>query len=436
MRALLVFVLVCASSGASAQVGLGETWQLRLRYGLAWRAGTQGETTPPDLSYQGLTPNDLQAEGWAWYRYFGGTLSVQREAFSLFDSSSGDKVTGGAMLRGRVGLTARFPIGPLRLEPVLGYSFDQLPSFASALSFSTATRHAGFAAARVLLNVGPVTIEGRFALPLISTTTAPAETIKASSSGFSAGGGVRAQLFHTGQLHWGLMLDAAYVSDFFSATRADGTVVPARQSVVRGGLSIDLQWRQPAPVVAALPIEVVPVEVVPEKTVEVPKVGSVAVTVLEGDTKQPLANVSLEVGATKVQTDASGVATVSGLKPGPVSIVARLEKYQRAEEAASVLAGQTAAITVMLVPEKQRVPASITGLVRSTRGGRPIAAELSLRQTKISTRANDKGAFSFRVEAGTYTVKITAPGFRPQTKELTVTDGDQAILNIDLYPAK
>jgi hypothetical protein len=72
--------------------------------------------------------------------------------------------------------------------------------------------------------------------------------------------------------------------------------------------------------------------------------------------------------------------------------------------------------------------------VRSTKGGTPIPADLELPQAKIKTKADAKGQFSFRVDGGTYTVKISAPGYITQTKDVTVKDGDQAIFNVDLYP--
>jgi hypothetical protein len=122
------------------------------------------------------------------------------------------------------------------------------------------------------------------------------------------------------------------------------------------------------------------------------------------------------------------------LKPGPVAMSLELSGYQKGEEAASVVAGKTSEVSVVLTPEKKRVPATITGLVRSTKGGAPISADLEVPQMKLKTRADAKGAFSFRLEGGTYTVKISAPGYVTQSKDVTVKDGDQAIFNVDLYP--
>ena len=97
-------------------------------------------------------------------------------------------------------------------------------------------------------------------------------------------------------------------------------------------------------------------------------------------------------------------------------------------------AGKEAEVTVKMAEVKKRVPATITGLVRSTAGGKPVAADLELPRARLKTRANAQGSFTFRLDGGTYTVNISAPGYRAQSKVVTVKDGDQAIFNVDLYP--
>ena len=87
-----------------------------------------------------------------------------------------------------------------------------------------------------------------------------------------------------------------------------------------------------------------------------------------------------------------------------------------------------------LVPEKKRVPATLSGQVRSARGGKPVVAQLEVRELKQTISADDAGAFSVQIPGGKYTVRISAPGFVTQTKSVTVRDGDQAIFNVDLAP--
>ncbi len=393
----------------------------------------------------------------------------------------------------------------MRLEPYVGYSFNQIPTFANSAmpTFNNATRHAILLAARVLVDVGPVEVEARGELPLSIATSVPGAP-NGASQGYAVGGGVRIQLFNVSKAHFGALLDAQYLSDVVYGSNPENTtnkdVLLAHQSVFRGGISIDLQYKEEArvstlggvlvkvfdvdtggPIVGAdvtlstngqdrklspepdgvlaarelqpgqftlkasaggyLPFESsgsittgvdTPIELKLKK--EPPKVGALAINVKELDTNKPLANVNITLGEITAKTNANGVAKVENLNPGPVALNLTLEGYQKGEEAASVVAGKTSDVSVVLVPEKKRVPATIKGLVRNARGGAAIAADLELPQAKIKTKANDKGEFTFRVEGGTYTVKISAPGYITQSKDVSVKDGDQAIFNVDLYP--
>ena len=493
-------------AAATASKPIGEAWALRLRYGIAFRRGAQ-QDIGPDLTYSGVTPNDLAVLGWAWLGYAGLHLQAQREAFTLYDATGA--VTSGGLVRFGAQLAGRLPLGPLRIEPYAGYALHQLPAFrgpqgdgSSVMpAFGAATRHAVLLAMRLLVELGRIGVELRGELPIALATSTPG-AVRSVTNGFSAGGGVRVQVINAGKLHIGAMIDGAYVVDNLAGKDAAGDdVVASQQRIVRAGVGLDVQWRDPvtggpttggvivrvldvesgAPLAGAdvsitaggeerplspdgsgalalrelppgpftvrasadgyLPFESAgrvtpgvdtPIDVKLQK--EAPKVGGLIVTVKELDTGKPLAGVSVALPGVTSKTDAQGNVTFEGLKPGPVGLSLSLEGYQPGEEAAAVVAGKSTAVTVTLVPAKKRVPAIITGLVRSTKGGRPIAADLEIPQAKAKIRADEKGAFSFTVDGGTYTVKISAPGYLTQTKDVTVKDGDRAIFNVDLYP--
>jgi hypothetical protein len=76
----------------------------------------------------------------------------------------------------------------------------------------------------------------------------------------------------------------------------------------------------------------------------------------------------------------------------------------------------------------------VRGQVRSARGGKPVRAQLEIRESKQAISADETGAFSVQLPGGKYTVRIAAPGFITQTKTVIVRDGDQAIFNVDLSP--
>lgn len=474
-----------------------ELFELRLRYGVAWRTGSQTDASGPGLGYDGLTPNDPGLQAWVW-PLFGGllgfTAGVSREGFALYDRATSARVTGGGLVRAQGAATARFRLGPVRLEPIVGYALNQVADFgdSAAPAFRAGTRHGLLLAARGLLDLGPVTLEGRFDYPLALAANDGAGA-RATSSGYQAGGGVRVALLRTGTALWGLMLDAAYSTD-----RLTGGV-DASQQHVRGGLSVDLQWKEEersAPVFAAAKVRVVlDADGAPAPTATVtvegaadalvldetgaarldpltpgpvtvrarlpgyddtsatatatagdevalelrlrktpPKLGSLVVTVIDKATGAALAGAQVALNGVTVATNATGLARFADLSPGAITIELSAAGFTPLSEAATILPGVEATVSSALVSVKRREPATVSGFVRSGRGGAPVKANLSIPQANLKAKADDKGSFAFRLAGGTYTVTISARGFTTQTKQVTVKDGDQAIFNVDLQP--
>lgn len=475
-----------------------ELFEIRARYGIAWRTGNQRDTTGPGLGYAGLTPNDPSLQAWVWPLFdglLGFTAGVGREGFALFDRTTGQRVTGGGLFRAQGAATARFRLGPVRLEPVVGYSLSQLADFGDSATptFRAATRHGLLLAARGLVDLGPVTIEGRFEYPL-ALGARDGGGATATSTGYWAGGGVRVALLRTGTALWGLMLEGAYSTDRVTSG------IDSTQSHIRGGLAVDLQWKEDekAPSLGALKVSVLldedgapatkaavvvqsasgerappldatgsaqltdltPGNVTVRATLDgydaaeatagvtagaespvvlrlkkqLPKVGTLVVTVIDKATKAALAGATVTVGGKALTTDAKGMATFTELTPGAVNVELAASGFTPKTEAATILPGLTATVSTELVSAKQRDPATVSGFVRSARGGAPVTANLSIPEARIKAKADAQGAFVFRLNGGTYTVTISAKGFATQTKQVTVKDGDQAIFNVDLQP--
>jgi hypothetical protein len=167
---------------------------------------------------------------------------------------------------------------------------------------------------------------------------------------------------------------------------------------------------------------------------EPPKVGALSVKVLDKETGAPVVGAKLKVRDRDFVTGPSGVVAVPDLPPGPVQLKVTAAGFHPGQEVAAVVAAQSSVVTFVMVREAKRIPATIIGRVRSTEGGKPVVAELELPQAKIRTRAAADGTFTFEVVGGVYTVNISAPGYRSQSKSVTVKDGDQAIFNVDLHP--
>jgi hypothetical protein len=484
---------------APARASTLELFQIRARYGFAYRNGSQGDQGP-GLSYDGVTFNDLGLSASVYFiDYVGLTAAFSREAYSLLDATQ-TVVTSGALYRFRAGPVGRFAIGPVRLEPYVAYALDTLPIYGDTLApaFSPVTRHGLLLAARVNVALGPVDVQGKFEVPVALAVVDPAGRVT-NAQGLTAGGSVRVQILRTGHLWWGLAIDGEYVRDIVYGP-ATAVTYSSKQELGRFGLSVDVKWQDPpieppkfgnvavsltdaesgAPLAGEVTLEVgggaqklaadaqgqasaqgvLPGPVVARAAVggyepaeaqgevkagyktplslklkkEAPKVGGAVVTVTERDSKTPLADADVTVGDKVVKTDEKGMAKFEGLAPGAVAIAVKHAGHQPGSEAASVVAGKTAEVAVVMTPEKQKVPATLSGIVRSTEGGKKIPAQLSIVELKLKVQAGADGTFSVKVPAGTYSITISSAGFASQTKSVVVKDGDQAIFNVDLHP--
>jgi hypothetical protein len=490
---LLLALTLSASSTASAQAE-PEHASVRLRYGLAFRQGTQ--EARPSVTYGGVTPNDLSLGVTAFgERWWGGWLSVQREGFSL---SRGDsRITGGGLLRASVGPAARFTLGPVRTELGVGYGFAQLPAFQGTPQLSPVARHAALVSGRVLLPLPwDLRAEARGEVPL---------ALGSSSSGFALGGALLVPLVRRDEWNGALVLDYQYVSD--ALTVSEGA--RSRQSINRVGLAFEIAYggearRTLAEVLlrprtgellltvvdaesgAALPgAEVVltaaegeaqaprtadeqgrltgvvlpPGEVLARVsaggylpaegrvTLEAggraelvvraspePREGTVIVTVTDARGGTPLAGATVIAGSTRVPTDEAGVARLQGVAAGPLEVKISAEGFRIAQEAVVVVAGTETPLAVPLVSARQGLPATLSGQVRSVRQGRPLQALLTIPEAKLRKRTDERGTFQVQLKQGRYRLVFSAPGHLTQTKVVTVHDGEQAIFNVDLFP--
>ncbi|WP_235686026.1 carboxypeptidase regulatory-like domain-containing protein [Corallococcus silvisoli] len=165
-----------------------------------------------------------------------------------------------------------------------------------------------------------------------------------------------------------------------------------------------------------------------------PPTGSLKVKVVQGKGGTPLPDVRVVSGSIQLRTDMVGVVLLDGLAPGPVVIAVSAPGFRAAEEAAVVVAGQASELVVVLSQEHKGELATLVGQVRSARSGQPLVATVTIPQAKVRTRTDKGGGFTARVRGGTYRITLSAPRHVTQTKMVTVRDGEQAILNVDLFP--
>lgn len=165
-----------------------------------------------------------------------------------------------------------------------------------------------------------------------------------------------------------------------------------------------------------------------------PKVGGLNLALLDKKSGQPVANARVKVGDAEYIANAAGTLVLVELPLGPTPVTVAAQGYVAADEVVQVIAGKSSDVEIALVRQEQKVLANITGKVRNVRGGGPVPALLEIPEVKIRKQASRDGTFAFNLPGGTYNVVITAPGFIPQTKAVSVKDGDQAIFNVDLHP--
>ncbi|RKH59364.1 carboxypeptidase regulatory-like domain-containing protein [Corallococcus aberystwythensis] len=167
-----------------------------------------------------------------------------------------------------------------------------------------------------------------------------------------------------------------------------------------------------------------------------PLTGSLKVKVVQGKNGVPVPDVQVVSGTAQPRTNKAGEVLLEGLAPGPVAVAVSAPGFRATEEAAVVVAGQTSELVVVLSLDRKGELATLVGQVRSARNGQPLVATVSIPQAKVRTRTDKSGAFTARVRGGTYRITLSAAGHVTQTKVVTVREGEQAILNVDLFPRR
>jgi carboxypeptidase family protein len=165
-----------------------------------------------------------------------------------------------------------------------------------------------------------------------------------------------------------------------------------------------------------------------------PHVGTLRVSVVDARSGQPLPGATVVVGTTELVTDAAGTAHVEGLAPGPLEVKITAEGFRGTQEVVSIAAGVEAELPVSLAFGRQGALATLSGQVRSVRQGKPLKALLVIPEAKLRRRTDVRGTFQVQLKQGRYRLIFSAPGHLPQTKVVTVHDGEQAIFNVDLFP--
>ncbi len=91
-------------------------------------------------------------------------------------------------------------------------------------------------------------------------------------------------------------------------------------------------------------------------------------------------------------------------------------------------------LTILFLPLQAHAAGGLNGSVTDKTDGEPIiGASVMLENTTLGAASDFDGNYAIQnIPAGTYNLKITGVGYAPQTKSVTIADGQTATLNLQL----
>lgn len=132
-------------------------------------------------------------------------------------------------------------------------------------------------------------------------------------------------------------------------------------------------------------------------------------------------------------TDAQGAFSFTEVLPGEINIVIEREGFKLVERTVTLAGGATVDVSgdeaVRLEPLTP--VGSLRGLIRSF-DGRGLRATIRVEPIGIELQSSDDGTFEMDVPPGSYTVRVTAAGFRSQERSVQVEANGVTVLNADL----
>ncbi len=160
-----------------------------------------------------------------------------------------------------------------------------------------------------------------------------------------------------------------------------------------------------------------------------PRPGSLAGTVTDAGTGQPLSGATVSFSSGSQATGLDGTFSFTAVAPGTYTVSAAATGFVGATQVATVQPGATATTNFALSAQPGTIAGRVTDAVQQ-----PIAgASVSVSSGGGSGITDQAGAYSISgVPRGTYSVTATAGGYVAQTKTVAVTSGATTTLDFSL----
>lgn len=148
------------------------------------------------------------------------------------------------------------------------------------------------------------------------------------------------------------------------------------------------------------------------------------------------ARIRVTIGAAppaEVVADEEGRFEATGLTEGDGTLRVSADGHDDTERPVRIAADAAAEVEVRLPRSLPR--GQLRGSVTSIQGV-ALAATIVVQPLGTQVACGAEGSFQVDVAPGTYTVEVTAPGFRPQQRRVVIEDNGVTILNVDLRPRR
>ncbi|WP_175480088.1 carboxypeptidase-like regulatory domain-containing protein [Natrinema salaciae] len=157
-----------------------------------------------------------------------------------------------------------------------------------------------------------------------------------------------------------------------------------------------------------------------------PTTGTVEGTITDAD-GEPIANATVTAGDQQTTTDENGSYAIE-LEPGEHTLAVSAAGYEDASRTVTVEADAATTADVVLEPEP--TTGTVEGTVTDT-DGEPIA-DATVTVGDQQTTTDEDGSYALELEAGEYTLAVSADGYEDASEDVAVDAGATATVDVTL----